>query len=354
MAFDQKRCRLYPGFFAIVVFEKGAATYDFAAAFRIQPREAIGKDDLDRLLRDASQQVRIKVETVRQLSPDSHSVPEFRTALDQTILEKMATYPALGDELPDAPWQIKFGAEFHMTNDSDLFKLAAAPGRLPLFEGKMMHQFRADFATPRYWVDAAAGRARVLGRTPDTGQMLPYQQYRLAYRAIARSSDTRTLIVSVLPANVFCGNSLNVDRSRMTSENTLFVMALLDSIVVDYRLRMSVSANLNTFFIYQLPVPRLSTTDPHFKRLVRRAAQLVCTTPAFDALAQAAGLEGHRILNDTERNRLRAEVDGLVANLYGLTNEEFDHILSTFPLISEPEIVAARNAFRDVSRNLLK
>lgn len=340
--------------YAILVFEKGGTTSDFAAAFRIQPREAIGKDELDRLLRDVHQQVRIKVETVRQLSPDSHSVPEFRTALDQTILEKLATYPALGDELPDAPWQLKFGAEFHMTSDSDLFQTTSAPGRLPLFEGKMMHQFRADFATPRYWIDATAGRARVLGRTPDTGQKLPYQQYRLAYRAIARSSDTRTLIVSVLPANVFCGNSLNVDRSSMTSENALFVMALLDSLVLDYRLRMSVSANLNTFFLYQLPVPRLSATDKRFGPIMRRAAQLVCTTPAFDTLAQAAGLPGHRVLTDTERNQLRAEIDGLVAHLYNLSAEEFDHILTTFPLVSEPTLIAARNAYRDASRNLLK
>lgn len=47
------------------------------------------------------------------------------------------------------------------------------------------------------------------------------------------------------------------------------------------------------FFLYQLPVPRLSAADPRFGLLVRRAAQLVCTTPEFDALAQVAGLEGH-------------------------------------------------------------
>ena len=167
--------------YAIVVFEKGGQTKDFAAAFRIQPREAVGKEGLDRLLRDPAQQVRISVKTVRQLSPDSHSVPEFRTSLDETIVQKMDVHPALGNVLPHAPWGIKFGREFDMTNDSDLFETAYTSGRLPLFEGKMMHQFRADFAEPRYWVDAAAGRTRVLGRTPDAGQQLPYQQYRLAH-----------------------------------------------------------------------------------------------------------------------------------------------------------------------------
>ena len=334
--------------YAIVAFEKGGLTKDFAAAFRIQPREAVSRDDIQRLLTETSEQVRISVATVRQLSPGSHSVPEFRTPLDQSILEKMATFPALGEEIPGAPWHIKFGAEFHMTSNRDLFQTKPAPSTLPLFEGKMMHQFRADFAAPRYWVDAAAGRARVLGRTPDTGQVLPYQQYRLAYRAIARSSDARTLIVSVLPPNVFCGNSLNVDRSKMTLENALYAMALLDSVTVDYRLRLSVSANLNTFFLYQLPIPRLAAADPHFMPIVRRAAQLVCTTPAFDELAQAAGLVDHTeaVTDPAERAVLRAELDAMVAHQYGLTEDEFTHVLATFPLVKEEAKAAALDAFR--------
>ena len=333
--------------YAIVVFEKGGITQDFAAAFRIQPREAVSKDDLDRLLRDPSQHVRISVATIRQLSPDSHSVPEFRNTLDQTILEKLDAHPALGDEVPDS-WRIKFGAEFHMTNDSDLFQTTAKPGQLPLFEGKMMHQFRADFAEPRYWVDAVAGRARVLGRTPDTGQQLPYQQYRLAYRAIARSSDTRTLIVSVLPENVFCGHSLNVDRSAMCAEDSLYLMAVMNSLTLDYRLRLSVSANLTMFFLYQLPVPRLSSTDARYKPLVRRAAQIVCTDSSFDALARSAGLSGHKeaITDADERATVRAELDALVAHLYELTETEYAHVLETFPLVKAEAKEATLAAFR--------
>jgi len=55
-----------------------------------------------------------------------------------------------------------------------------------------------------------------------------------------------------------------------------------------------------------------------------------------------------------ERARLRAELDGLVAHLYGLTEEEFAHILSTFPLVPDPAKVAAQNAYRDVERGLIR
>ena len=34
-----------------------------------------------------------------------------------------------------------------------------------------------------------------------------------------------------------------------------------------------------------------------------------------------------------ERQRLRDEIDAIVAHLYGLSREDFDHILGTFPLV---------------------
>ena len=55
-----------------------------------------------------------------------------------------------------------------------------------------------------------------------------------------------------------------------------------------------------------------------------------------------------------ERARLRAELDGLVAPLYGLSEAEFTHILGTFPLVPQPVKVAAHNAYRDVERGLIQ
>ncbi len=38
------------------------------------------------------------------------------------------------------------------------------------------------------------------------------------------------------------------------------------------------------------------------------------------------------------------------SNPYGLTEAEFAHILTTFPLVAEPVKVAALNAHRDVEK----
>ena len=97
--------------------------------------------------------------------------------------------------------------------------------------------------------------------------------------------------------------------------------------------------------------------------IVQRAARLICTTAEFDDLAKSlelferAGLSGTALygtIDPTERAKLRAELDGLIAHLYGLTEAEFAHIVGTFPLVPQPVKVAAQNAYRDVERGVIK
>jgi hypothetical protein len=143
---------------------------------------------------------------------------------------------------------------------------------------------------------------------------------------------------------------------NFTNARQLFWTGVANSFVLDWFLRQSVTTTLNMFFIYQCPAPRLTEKDPRFAPITTRAARLICTTPEFDDLAKAVGLQGHQdgATDPTERARLRAELDGLVAHLYGLTETEFAHILSTFPLVAEPVKQAARNAYCDVERGLIQ
>ena len=73
-------------------------------------------------------------------------------------------------------------------------------------------------------------------------------------------------------------------------------------------------------------------------------------------MAKEVGLKSHRqgVTNAVERAKLRAELDGLIAHLYGLTEAEFVHVLSTFPLVPDPVKIAAQNAFRDVEQGLIR
>jgi hypothetical protein len=51
------------------------------------------------------------------------------------------------------------------------------------------------------------------------------------------------------------------------------------------------------------------------------------------------------VTHPDERAKLRAELDGLVAHLYGLTYEEFKYILSTFPIVKDDVKEAALVAY---------
>jgi hypothetical protein len=138
------------------------------------------------------------------------------------------------------------------------------------------------------------------------------------------------------------------DRKRIIkSSEVLFTTACLNSFLFDFLIRQRISQNLTMFYIYQLPVPRLTKNDRNFNDIVQRAAKLICTTPEFDELAQEVGLGSHQqgVTDEAERAKLRAELDGMVAHLYGLTEDEFSYILTTFPIVNATVKEAALSAY---------
>ena len=334
--------------YAIVVFEKGTATHEFAAAFRIQPREAIGKDDLERLLRDANQQVRIKVETVRQLSPDALAVFEYRNEADQRFTEKVGLLPTL-DRSPElGGWGVKLTNGFH-SSKSSLPKPEPANGRLPFIWGENITHFNYLSKPVQEWADEHEARLDLIGKAgKDTGQSLYYQKYTLVYRRIGRSSDTRTLYTTIIPPGVFIHESLTMVCSVHEPVELLFLSAVLNNYIIDNLLGQRVSANLSHHFLYALPVPRLPVADVRFQKIARLSAQLICTTPAFDALAQAVGLAGHQdaVTDPAARAELRAELDAQVSHLYDLNEDELAQVLESFPNVKAEAKAATLAAFR--------
>lgn len=345
--------------------------------------------ELDRFPAEGS--LWLDVDLIRRLSPDSHSLMEFKSETDIRIAEKLLAHPLLGEHI-EGMWNISFTAEFHMTNDSGLFKTAPGAGRLPLYEGKMIWQFDAAYAEPRYWVEAEEGttvlrqsasrRLKQLLRAEldlSSSQLdalvdiddirIDMESYRFGFRDVAASTNERGMICAVLPPNCFAGNTINLEKpfefritdgawsqvSVLTATQRLYVCGVLNGFVVDWIIRQKITSHLNMFYIYQVPMPRQETSKLGFL-IVERAARLICTRPEFDDLAREGGLRDHRdgATKPAERARLRAELDGLVAHLYGLTDAEFQHILGTFPLVSEPVKVAAYNAYRDVARGLIQ
>ncbi len=327
--------------FTLLGAQKGETSDGFWATFRFNPRVAVRPDDLLDFLSDSKNLIWVELSTVRKFSPDSLSIMEFASQFDYHLSEKLyRDWPVLGQH-SETLWNIALHAEFHMTADRPLFNQAGLG--LPLYEGKMINQFEPFFAQPEFWVEEPRGRERLLQKQRvevEDHTLLDYERPRLACRDIARSTDTRTLIAAMIPSRAFCNNKVpyfSIAPDSLWETVSLYVLGLLNSLVVDYLIRQKVSTTLNFFYLYQLPIPRLTVGNPTFDAIVPRAARLTCTTPAFaDLWQQVMGgpwtpEAGAR--DPVERQRLRDEIDALVAHLYGLSRDEFAHILGAFPLV---------------------
>jgi type I restriction-modification system DNA methylase subunit len=335
---------------AVLTFEKNGTTKEFPSAFM--------RLDVNELQRFPSEEsLRIDVDMVRKLSPESLSVMEFKNEVDIRIAEKMLEFPLLGEKI-EGKWNLSLKQEFNMTSDSHLFQQQPGKGKLPLYEGKMIHQFTHQWGKPKYWIDEKEARQNLLKKKTETQQVLNYQKYRLAFREIARNTDIRSFMATLLPKNVFANHKLmlsNLETSETTQQELLYICSLLNSYICDFMIRQRVTTSISMFMFYQTPVPRLtkgdrgSVAERHFTEIVQRAAKLICTTSEFDQLAQDVGLDSHKngITDETQRAQLRAELDGIIAHLYGLTEEEFKYILTTFPIVPEETKQAALKAYQD-------
>ena len=351
--------------FVVLTFEKGGRTTDFPAAFM--------RHDVSELNAfPNAYSLRIPLTLVQRISPDSLSVPEFKTQIDIGVADKLLKFPFLNDG--DKGWGLEiYGEELHMNRASHLFK--NTPTKTPLYEGGMIWQFDHQYERPQYWISEKEIRASFLEKrvkrteglkTAPKDMRNDYETFRLAFRKIASNTNERTLIVAIIPPGSVTGNSLSVhfpfyhdkdryDQTRFTDAELLLLTALLNSFVVDFSLRAKMTTNLNTFFLYQLSIPRLPVSHAAFVPIVKRAAQLICNGPEFDVLIKqvstalklpASAVKG--VKDSSARIQLRAELDALIAQLYGLSESEFAHILTTFPLVDESVKQQTLNTYRDL------
>ncbi|MBI1879182.1 MAG: hypothetical protein HYR94_13340 [Chloroflexi bacterium] len=333
--------------FTFLGMQKGGQTEKFRALFLLShaewpmlTKERDASAILADVITDENRIFEMTAKLIRRFSPDSLSLMEFKSKQDYQIAEKIyGDWPLMGEQV-EGVWNPRLTAELHMTDARSLF--TQSQSNLPLYEGKMFHQFDAYYAEPRFWVNEREGRKYILGRKNDEGQKMGYQRPRLAFRDIARSTDERTLITAILPPNAFAGNTAILETQTQNAE-MLFLLAILNSFCEDYIIRHKVSTHVSIFYAYQLPLPRLTAGNPYFEAIVARAAALTCTRPEFAGLWQE--VIGGRDLSGTlrenltglaERQTLRDELDALVAHLYGLSRADFEHILGTFPLVFPP------------------
>jgi hypothetical protein len=353
--------------FTMLGAQKGMFGNHFPAVFLFDPRVAIAPSEMNNVLDEAENLVYIPRDSIARFSPDSLSIMEFSNQRDVQLASKIYNaHPFLGEENQQG-WNIRLAREFDMTNDSDLFQtdLTQLEDLFPVYEGRMIDQYDHRKA---YWVK---GRGRTAiweySTSPDRfAADYPWRaQYYIDHQVAIRrqqelyggpiwrigicdvtsSVTVRSVLAAILPKEVGVGNSVNtvvvVSPEGKAELNALvYLLTILNSFVFDYIMRFKIKLHLNQFILSQGPVPRLQSGNRFFDALVPRAARLTCTTPHFADLWQSVmGTPWEPpsgVTDPAARQRLRDEIDALVAHLYGLSRDDFAHILGTFPLVFPP------------------
>ena len=282
------------------------------------------------------------IKEIEELSPRDCSIIEFKNPMDKNILKKAQQFPQLGKMLKDS-WNPDFYTEFHKTNDAHLFKKdKKSIEYLPLYQGKAIYQytFDHDLSHVDHYIDKTSKEVQKGQGRPFKNQC--YKDYRLVIRTIASNTNERSLIASIIPKYNFIVNSLHgvyiYEKIPQTVEvkrkkqhlYILLLQAFLNSFVVDYFIRQKVSANINKKYVTPLRVPRLTAKDPYFEILVKKSAQLTCIGKEFDKLADEIGITKGGVTDQDKRWKIQGDIDAIVANIYGLTLEEFEYVLSIF------------------------
>jgi hypothetical protein len=302
-------------------------------------------------LADERRRFALTADDFARINPNTRTCPIFRTNKDAELTRKIyERVPVLIRDEYDAspernPWDITFMTMFHMSNDSHLFFDHAAPAHLPLYEAKMIHQFDHRWATyatpnssrditliekqnpafsstPRYWVHIAEVEACL----EDPKWNKPWL---FGWRDIARTTDERTVIASVLP-RVGVGHTMPLFATAESPIMEAVLLANLLALPFDYIARQKIGGTHLTYgYLRQFPVlPPEFYTEPNLDFIVPRVLELTYTTYDLKAWASALNHEGEPFPFDPERRAiLRAELDAYYAKLYGLMRDDLRYIL---------------------------
>jgi hypothetical protein len=118
----------------------------------------------------------------------------------------------------------------------------------------------------------------------------------------------------------------------------LSLCAIINSFTFDWTLRQKAAATINLFILEACPVCDLSSEAARF--LAHAALRLSCNHAAYaplwheqlgNALRETASPRSWPAIASVEsRWRLRAAVDAVVAQAYGLARADYEHILASF------------------------
>jgi hypothetical protein len=157
------------------------------------------------------------------------------------------------------------------------------------------------------------------------------------------------------------GNTAPSERHPESRPNSaaLHLLACANSFTADWIIRVKNASHVNLFILLN---GRLPTVGAAGAFLAHAAARLTCNHDGYSGLwqEQMAGAwretkpsKAWPVLDgDDERWRVRAAIDAVVADAFGLSHAQYEHVLSTFNHKSYPKASALSLAMFDELRTI--
>jgi hypothetical protein len=339
---------------------------------------ALGVDDL----RDSNRRILLSANDITLLNPNTRTCPIFRTRRDADITKAIyRRLPVLIKEGPleENPWGAYYLRLIHYGDHSDKLHTAddcqhqgyrlqgnnwisGTEVRLPVYESKLINSYDHRFASydsqgdvcelseqakrdpeqlplPKYWVDEEFF-AQLVGKYSHD------RAWFLAYRDVARSTDTRTMLAVAIPrtpASIKLPILGLGDRAP-----AICLLANFNSFVLDYVARQSIGGISMSFFV----VKQLAVIPPHACLsacpwsaretldgwITPRVLELTYTAFDMRLFAEDSGYIGPPFRWDEERRFLiRCELDAAFFQLYGISHEDAAYIMETFPIVKRKD-----------------
>ncbi|TCS63684.1 Eco57I restriction-modification methylase domain-containing protein [Varunaivibrio sulfuroxidans] len=218
------------------------------------------------------------------------------------------------------------------------------------------HADPAWLPNPQYWVSS---------NDIDWPEDLSFA---IAFKDVTAPTNVRTMIAAIIPSSGV-GNTLPLllpplpdipeDEDLIApwekqvaeavcayKENSFVLVANLNAMAFDYIARQKVQGqHLNSYIVEQLPVlPDAAYSHKVGKTTARdivreEVLKLTYTATDMEPFARDMGYEGDPFVwDEDERRHSRARLDALFFILYGISREDADYILSTFPIVKKQDM----------------
>lgn len=285
---------------------------------------------------------------------DDLSLPEVRSVAEWKLFSKIAEAGVSWEE-PGCGWTPKFCREVDMTKERPKFLSRATPGALPLVEGRMVQAHRfgvkghvSGTGRSALWEAFPIGSSRLSPQFWIHSSDMPRANQhradvlRVGFCDIAGQTNERSLMASLIPAGVVCGNKVPtiLFPDDPSEERLLVWVSIANSFAFDWMLRRVLTTTVNYFLLQSVPMPKLAKEGLPWKKLVSAASEL-------------RTLDGAGATRETYERmaQLRGEIDAEVAVAYGLDLKDMELVLQDFPILDRGQLGLPGEAKSTITRD---